>query len=125
MRIDGHQHYWSISRTDYGWITPELPVLYRDYLPEDLEIHLKKNSIDSTITVQAALRISKQSICLHLPIVRTRFYASVGGLDLFDPSHWEYFERWREHPKSKDLEQVLALQQKVFFVLHAGGGIMC
>ena len=39
MRIDARQHYWSMSRTDYGWITPELPVLYRDYLPEDLEIH--------------------------------------------------------------------------------------
>lgn len=37
------------------WIdSPELLVLYRDYLPEDLEIHLKKHSIDGTITVQAA-----------------------------------------------------------------------
>ncbi len=21
MRIDAHQHYWSIARTDYGWLT--------------------------------------------------------------------------------------------------------
>ena len=31
MQIDAHQHYWSISRNDYGWINKELPILYRDF----------------------------------------------------------------------------------------------
>ena len=49
MRIDAHQHYWTMSRSDYGWITEELTVLYRDYLPEHLEDHLRKHNIDGTI----------------------------------------------------------------------------
>ncbi|WP_347835329.1 hypothetical protein [Gracilibacillus sp. JCM 18860] len=54
MRIDAHQHYWKISRNDYGWITPEIPILYRDFFEENLIPHLKKNQIDKTIVVQAA-----------------------------------------------------------------------
>ena len=36
MRVDAHQHYWKLSRGDYGWLTPDMEVLYRDYLPADL-----------------------------------------------------------------------------------------
>ncbi|SFJ55552.1 hypothetical protein SAMN02799624_04998 [Paenibacillus sp. UNC496MF] len=31
MRIDAHQHYWKIHRGDYGWITPDNRMMYRDY----------------------------------------------------------------------------------------------
>ena len=54
MRIDAHQHYWKMDRGDYGWITPELPVLYRDFLPNDLLPHLHQHNLDQTIVVQAA-----------------------------------------------------------------------
>ncbi|RIX53887.1 amidohydrolase [Paenibacillus nanensis] len=99
MRIDAHQHYWSMTRTDYGWITKELPVLYRDYLPEDLESHLTKYSIDGTIVVQAAPTIQETEYLFTLADRSDSILGVVGWLDLFDPSHWEYFERFRKHPK--------------------------
>jgi L-fuconolactonase len=33
VRIDAHQHYWRIDRGDYGWLTPALGAIYRDFLP--------------------------------------------------------------------------------------------
>lgn len=99
MRIDAHQHYWSMSRTDYGWITKELPVLYRDYLPEDLESHLTKYNIDGTIVVQAAPTILETEYLFTLADRSDSILGVVGWLDLFDPSHREHFERFREHPK--------------------------
>ena len=27
MRIDAHQHFWSLARGDYGWLTPALGAL--------------------------------------------------------------------------------------------------
>lgn len=99
MRIDAHQHYWSISRTDYGWITEDLPVLYRNYLPEDLDVHLKKHNIDGTIVVQAAPTIEETEYILTLADQSDSILGVVGWLDLFDSSHREYFERFREHPK--------------------------
>ena len=35
-RIDSHQHFWTLARGDYDWLTPDLAPLYRDFGPEDL-----------------------------------------------------------------------------------------
>ena len=35
-RIDAHQHFWNYSPQDYGWIGPDMAVLRKDHLPEDL-----------------------------------------------------------------------------------------
>ena len=42
-RIDAHQHVWKVERGDYGWLKPELGVLYRDYAIADLVPHLDQN----------------------------------------------------------------------------------
>ena len=34
--IDAHQHFWRLDRADYGWLTPALGALYRDFGPDDL-----------------------------------------------------------------------------------------
>jgi len=99
MRIDAHQHYWSMSRTDYGWITPELPVLYRDYLPKDLEVHRNEHGIAGTIVVQAAPTVQETEYLFSLADREDSILGVVGWLDLFDPAHRDHFERFRRHPK--------------------------
>jgi L-fuconolactonase len=54
MRIDAHQHYWRVDRGDYGWLTPDKGVIYRDFGPADLAPFLKRHEIAKTIVVQAA-----------------------------------------------------------------------
>ena len=54
MRIDAHHHLWSIARGDYGWLTPDLAPIYRDFELKDLAPHLDAAGIDGTILVQAA-----------------------------------------------------------------------
>lgn len=99
MRIDAHQHYWTMSRSDYGWITPELPVLYRDYLPEHLDAHLKRHGMDGTIVVQAAPTVEETEYLFSLADRSDSILGVVGWLDLFDPAHREHFEQYRKHPK--------------------------
>lgn len=99
MRIDAHQHYWTMSRKDYGWITPDLPVLYRDYLPGDLEPHLQNHKLNGTIAVQAAPTIEETEYLFTLANGSDSILGVVGWLDLFDPSHREHFEAFRKHPK--------------------------
>jgi len=99
MRIDAHQHYWSMSRNDYGWITPQLPVLYRDYLPSDLAAHLNKHGIAGTIVVQAAPTIAETEYLFALADRTDSILGVVGWLDLFDPAHRDHYERYRKHPK--------------------------
>jgi L-fuconolactonase len=53
-RIDAHQHFWQLARGDYGWLTPALAPIYRDYGPVDLRPHLARCGIARTVLVQAA-----------------------------------------------------------------------
>jgi L-fuconolactonase len=54
MRIDAHHHLWTLARGDYGWLTPELTPIYRDFRLSDLTPHLAAAGIEGTILVQAA-----------------------------------------------------------------------
>ncbi|GGF61069.1 hydrolase [Paenibacillus albidus] len=99
MRIDSHQHYWKIARGDYGWITPELPVLYRDFLPEHLEPHLARHGLDGTIVVQAAPTLAETEFILSLSEQTTSICGVVGWIDLAAPSYREQYAAFSKHPK--------------------------
>jgi len=99
MRIDAHQHYWRIDRGDYGWITPEIPVLYRDFLPTDLQPYLEERRLDGSILVQAAPTPEETDFILSLAEQYESIKGVVGFLDLTDVRHSEHFERFVKHPK--------------------------
>jgi L-fuconolactonase len=54
IRIDSHQHYWSLQRDDYAWLTPSDAGLYRDFMPDDLSPDLLKCAVHATVLIQAA-----------------------------------------------------------------------
>jgi L-fuconolactonase len=54
MQIDAHHHLWTLARGDYGWLTPDLAPIYRDFSLADLAPHLASAGIEGTILVQAA-----------------------------------------------------------------------
>lgn len=83
MTIDAHQHFWQISRGDYGWLTPKLGELYRDYLPRDLQPLIRQNGVTSTIVVQAAPTVDESLFLLDLASEHA-FIAGVVGWVQFD-----------------------------------------
>ncbi len=52
--IDTHQHLWVLSEREYGWITPEVPDLLRDFVMADVQDRRNQAGITGTILVQAA-----------------------------------------------------------------------
>lgn len=99
MRIDAHQHYWRPERGDYGWLTPAMTTLYRDYLPEHLAGHLQAGGIDGTIVVQAAATHEETAFMLSLADRDERIFGVVGWIDLLSPAYREQLDRFRRHPK--------------------------
>lgn len=99
MRLDAHQHYWSIERGDYGWITPDIRVLYRDFLPQHLEPHLNKHKLDGSIVVQAAATLAETDYLLSLSESSDSIAGVVAWLDLADPNYRTHYERFAQHPK--------------------------
>ena len=107
MRIDSHQHYWRAERGDYHWMSPAVPVLYRDYLPGDLRPSLLRHRIDKTIVVQAAQTVAETDFLLELAATNDSIAGVVGWLDMEAPDFSETFERYRRHPKFIGLRPML------------------
>lgn len=83
--IDAHQHFWRLDRGDYGWLTPALGPIFRDFGPGDLAPILARHSIERTILVQAAPTVAETRWLLDLAH-RTPFVAGVVGWVDFDAS---------------------------------------
>ena len=77
-RVDSHQHFWRLDRADYGWLTPGLTGLYRDYTPNHLAPHLREAGIHNTVLVQAAPTVDETRYLLGLAN-ETDFIAGVVG----------------------------------------------
>lgn len=98
MQIDSHQHFWSISRGDYFWMSPDLELLYRDFGPEDLQPLLACHGIDRTILVQAAQTVAETEFMLQLAVSAPFVAGVVGWADFTDPGAVEIIERMSDAP---------------------------
>jgi len=83
VRIDAHHHFWQLARGDYGWLTPALAPIYRDFGPDDLAPLLQGRGIDKTILVQAAPTFAETLYLLEIAEC-TPFVAGVVGWVDFD-----------------------------------------
>lgn len=107
MRIDGHQHFWKVSRGDYSWMRPEMKVLYRDYLPEDLKPSLETHKIDRTVLVQAAPTTAETDFLLELADEHDFIAGVVGWLDLESDEFPAMFEKYSRQGKFIGLRSML------------------
>ena len=107
MIIDAHQHFWQLNRGDYGWLTPDLKPLYRDYMPDDLEPHLHQHGIDGTILVQAAPTVAETEFLLEIAASTPSVLGVVGWVDFAAPSAVPQIARFAENPKLVGLRPMI------------------
>lgn len=81
VRIDAHHHFWDLARGDYGWLTPALAPIYRDFGPGDLAPLLQARGIDRTILVQAAPTFAETQYLLRLAETAPFVAGVVGWID--------------------------------------------
>src|SRR6187402_1469215 len=53
LKIDSHQHFWKYDPNRDAWITDNMSVIQKDFLPEDLEPVLQANGIHGCVVVQS------------------------------------------------------------------------
>jgi L-fuconolactonase len=85
MFVDAHQHFWSLSRRDYGWLTPGMGVLYADYLPGDLAPILASHGVQATVLVQAAPTEAETHYLFELAHAHSFIAGVVGWVDFDAP----------------------------------------
>src|SRR5450631_4013999 len=52
-RIDAHQHFWKFDPIRDTWITDEMSLLRKDFLPSQFHPLLQQNGFDGCVTVQS------------------------------------------------------------------------
>ena len=119
LAVDAHQHFWSLARGDYPWLTPDLGSLYRDYLPADLETPLKASGIGRTILVQAAPTEAETAFLLQLADQYPFVAGVVGWTDLAAPDAAKTIERAATNPKLVGFRPMLQEMDDAAWILSA------
>jgi len=64
--VDAHLHVWSLARGDYGWLTPALEPIYRDFSLADYKPLREGAGITTTVLVQAAPTLAETQYLLKV-----------------------------------------------------------
>jgi L-fuconolactonase len=82
MRVDSHQHFWHYDPVRDSWITDEMAVLKRDFLPGNLESQLSGHGFDGSVAVQADQSEDETLFLLNLAKHHPFVLGVVGWVDL-------------------------------------------
>jgi L-fuconolactonase len=94
LRIDAHHHVWRLSRGDYGWLTPALGAIHRDFTLDDLAPWLRRAGIGATVLVQAAPTVAETEFLLAAAAASDGVvWGVVGWVDLASPDAIATLER--------------------------------
>ncbi|HYJ87991.1 MAG TPA: amidohydrolase family protein [Pyrinomonadaceae bacterium] len=107
MLIDAHQHFWQVGRFDYPWMSPDIEVLYQDYLPSQLEPVLNQNCIVQSMLVQASNSYDETYWLLSLAESHPIVAGVVGWVNLEDPEMERELETLAANPKFKGVRHLV------------------
>lgn len=106
-RIDAHQHFWRLARGDYGWLTPELVPIYRDFVPGDLQPVLEAEGVAGTVLVQAAPTEAETDFILALADRHEFIEGVVGWTDFAAREAPRRIARLAARPRLKGLRPMI------------------
>jgi L-fuconolactonase len=107
-RVDAHHHIWRLARGDYGWLTPALAPICRDFTLDDLRPHLAARHIDATVLVQAAPTMAETEFLLGVAEASGGLVRGVvGWVDLAATNAVAELERLARHPLLKSIRPML------------------
>jgi L-fuconolactonase len=107
MFIDAHQHFWQYNPRDYAWISDEMGVLKRDFLPADLRPLLQSIGFDGAVVVQASQTLAETEWLLQLADENDIIKGVVGWIDLRSPTVARDLEKYAANPKFKGVRHIL------------------
>jgi len=82
LNIDSHQHFWHFDPVRDSWITEDMKVIRRDFLPADLQPVLQKNGLDGCVAIQADQSEVQNAFLLALAEQNKFIKGIVGWVDL-------------------------------------------
>jgi len=105
--IDSHNHFWHYDEVTREWISPEMAVIRRDFLPADLLPVLKANGMAGTVAVQADQTEEETLFLLQLAEENDFIKGVVGWVDLQADNLDERLQYFSAFKKLKGFRHIL------------------
>jgi len=117
--IDAHHHLWKYSAAEYGWITPQMPSIRRDFLPPQLEELMHHFGIEGTVAVQARQTLEETSWLLSLSEKHPLIRGVVGWVPLTDgASLRSHLERFAANRSLRGVRHVIHDEPDARYILR-------
>ncbi len=107
MVIDSHQHFWKYDPVRDSWITDEMAVIKRDFLPVDLGPELQSNGVHGCVSVQADQSETETHFLLEMSDSAKFVKGVVGWVDLRADDLTEKLLYFKRFPKLKGFRHIV------------------
>ena len=119
MTIDAHQHFWHFDAQRDTWITDDMAVLRRDFLPADLEPVLTQHGVDGCVAVQAAQSEAETLFLVNMARTYDMVKGVVGWVDLQADTLPERLNMLAQYPEIKGYRHVAQGEPDDFLIRPA------
>lgn len=119
LKIDAHQHFWKFDPARDSWITDEMSVIQRDFLPWDLQPLLQENNFDGCIVVQSDQSEQENSFQLDNATKNEFIKGVVGWVNLQADDVEERLAYYSGFEKIKGFRHVLQGEANRSLMLHS------
>ncbi len=117
--IDSHQHFWRYHPLKHSWITDEMAVIRKDFLPGDLYPLLQENNVTGCVAVQADRTETETDFLLDLAGENSFIKGVVGWIDLTGDHVGERLEHYRQYNSVKGFREILQGEEPEFMLRPA------
>ena len=118
MKIDSHQHFWNYHPVKDAWISDDMKVIQRDFIPADLLPILKENHIDGCIAVQADQSEEETHFLLGLADENDFIKGVVGWVDFRANNITERLQYFSQFKKLKGFRHIVQAEAEDDFLLR-------
>ena len=105
--IDAHQHFWNYNPADFDWITDDMSVIRKDFLPEELQHVYQTNNIDGCVTVQVNQDEKENEMFLKYAGENNFIKGTVAWVDLMNEAIEDRLAYWQQFNKLKGFRHIL------------------
>lgn len=116
--IDSHVHFWNYQpdNAEFAWISEEMAILKRDYLPKDLpsESELSGSTERKYVAVQARQSMEETMFLLELADNNPMIAGVVGWIDWKYPEIGKSYTNLTKHKKLKGFRHIIQDEKQGF-----------
>jgi len=105
--IDAHQHFWTYNTHDFDWITDDMAVIRKDFLPQELQSVYKENNVGGCVTVQVNQSETENELFLKYANENDFIKGTVAWVDLMASAIEERLAYWQQYKKLKGFRHIL------------------